>query len=107
MANRSTPRSARSEAMARSWATRKANAAAEAAWLEKPVCLCGCGEAVARHRNPDRQRLFRPGHDMRLKAVAAGILAGEIPKHAIPDIARVLKNRIRFLRKPSQLNRAF
>ena len=82
------------EAMARAWARRKANAAAESAWWQQPVCLCGCGEALARDRNPERQRLFKPGHDGRLKSVAAGIVAGEVPKHAIPYAARVSKKRI-------------
>jgi len=93
--------------MARAWEKRKANAAAEAKWFEKPVCLCGCGEPLVRHRNPERQRLFKPGHDARLKAVAAGVLVGEVPKSAIPEIARVLKNRIGFLKTKPELLKAF
>src|SRR5260370_36405229 len=60
--------STRSDMMARAWAKRKANASAEAAWFQKPICLCGCGEALVRHRNSEKQRLFRPGHDQRLKS---------------------------------------
>jgi hypothetical protein len=80
------------------------NAAAEATWFQKPVCLCGCGEPLVRHRNPEKQRLFRAGHDARLKSVAAGVLAGEVPEHAIPEIARMLRSRIGFLRTRPELS---
>jgi len=97
----------RSDAMKRAWESRRAKSNSEAAWFEKPVCLCGCGEALARHKNPEKQRLFKPGHDARLKSVAAGVLAGEVPAHAIPEIARVLKSRIGFLRARPELAKAF
>src|ERR1035437_6883399 len=80
----------RSESMKRAWARRKSQVVTEVGWFQKPVCLCGCGEQLVRHRNPERQRLFKPGHDARLKSVAAGVLAGEVPEHAIPEIARML-----------------
>jgi hypothetical protein len=107
MTDRAVSTSKRSEAMARSWAKRRANAAALTAWWKRPVCLCGCGEALVRHRNPEKQRLFRPGHDARLKSVAAGVLASEVPKDTIPSAARVLKDRIGFLRTRPELSKAF
>jgi hypothetical protein len=97
----------RSAAMARTWARRKAQAAAEAAWFEKPICLCGCGESLARHHNPERQRFFRQGHDARLKSAAAGILSGELPESVIPEVTRMLKHRIGFLRTRPGLAKAF
>jgi hypothetical protein len=97
----------RIEGARRAWEVRKANAAAEASWFQKPCCLCGCGEPLVRHRNPERQRLFKPGHDARLKSVAAGVVAGEVPEHAIPEIARMLRNRIGFLRTRPKLSKAF
>ena len=107
MTNLESMVSMRSESMKRAWEVRKANAAAEAAWLQKPCCLCGCGEPLVRHPNPERQRLFRPGHDARLKSVAAGVLAGEVPEHAIPEIARMLRSRIGFLGTRPELSKAF
>lgn len=101
------PNSRRSAAMARAWATRKANAATASAWWQRPVCLCGCGVVLVRHRNPERQRFFRPGHDARLKSVAAAVLAGEIDRKQIPDAARALKDRLGFLKTRPELARAF
>src|ERR1019366_542742 len=97
----------RSESMKRAWAGRKSQVVTEVGWFQKPVCLCGCGEALVRHRNPESQRLFKPGHDARLKSVAAGVLAGEVPEHAIPEIARMLRSRIGFLRTRPELSKAF
>jgi hypothetical protein len=97
----------RSEAMKRAWERRRSKSTTEAAWFEKPVCLCGCGEPLVRHPNPEKQRLFRPGHDARLKSVAAGVLAGEVPKDAIPQVAKLLKDRIGFLRTKPELAKAF
>jgi hypothetical protein len=97
----------RSESMKRAWARRKSQVVTEVGWFQKPVCLCGCGEPLVRHPNPERQRLFKPGHDARLKSVAAGVLAGEVPEHAIPEIARMLRSRIGFLRTRPELSKAF
>ena len=107
MSDRPYDTSTRREAMARSWATRKANAAAESLWWERPVCLCGCGEQLVRHRNPDRQRLFKPGHDARLKSVAAAVIAGEVSGDTIPLAAKVLRDRIGFLKRRPELRKAF
>jgi hypothetical protein len=97
----------RIEGARRAWEVGKANAAAEATWFQKPVRLCGRGEPLVRHRNSERRRLFKPGHDGRLKSVAAGVLAGEVPEHAIPQIARMLGSRIGFLRTRPELSKAF
>jgi hypothetical protein len=42
-----------------------------------------------------------------LKPVAAGVLAGEVPEHAIPEIAKMLRSRIGFLRTRPELSKAF
>src|ERR1017187_938177 len=89
------------------WARRKAQAVTEVGWFQKPICLCGCEEALVRHPNPERQRLFKSGHDARLKSVASGVLAGEVLEHAIPEIARMLRSRIGFLRTRPELSIAF
>jgi hypothetical protein len=39
-----------------------------------------------------------------LESVAAGVVAGEVPEHANPEIARILKNRIGFLRMKPELS---
>ena len=105
--NNTTKSLTRSESMKRAWARRKSQSVTEVGWYENPTCLCGCGEPLVRHRNPERQRLFKAGHDARLKSVAAGVLAGEVPEHAIPEIARMLRNRIGFLRTRPELLKAF
>ena len=97
----------RIEGARRAWEVRKANAAAEATWFQKPCCLCGCGEPLVRHPNPEKQRLFKPGHDARLKSVAARAVAGEVPEHAIPVIAKMLRSRIGFLKTRPELSKAF
>ena len=97
----------RIEGARRAWEVRKAIAAAEAIWFQNPTCLCGCGEPLVRHPNPEKQRLFKPRHDARLKSVAAGVQAGEVPERAIPEIARMLRSRIGFLRTRPELSKAF
>jgi hypothetical protein len=93
--------------MKRAWARRKSQAVTEVGWSENPICLCGCGEALVRHRNPEKQRLFKAGHDARLKSVAAGVRSGEVPEHAISEIARMLRSRIGFLKTRPELSKAF
>jgi len=99
--------SPRSEAMRKAWATRKALAAAEAAWFEYPVCLCGCGEALVRHKTREKQRFFRVGHDAKLKSVAGKVMWHEADRAAIPQIARTMKAHLVFLQKDSELAKAF
>jgi len=99
--------SPRSEAMRKAWATRKVRAAAEAAWFEHPVCLCGCGEALVRHKSREKQRYFRVGHDAKLKSVAAKVMRHEADRAAIPEIARTMKAHLALLQKDSELAKAF
>ena len=93
--------------MKRAWARRKSQSVTEVGWYENPTCLCGCGEPLVRHPNPEKQRLFKPRHDARLKSVAAGVQAGEVPEREIPEIARMLRSRIGFLRTRPELLKAF
>jgi len=99
--------SPRSEAMRKAWVTRKALAAAEAAWFQSPVCLCGCGEALVRHKSREKQRFFRIGHDAKLKSLASKVLRHEADRAAIPEIARIMKAHLAFLQKDSELAKAF
>lgn len=99
--------SPRSEAMQKAWAKRRASAAAEAEWFEHPVCLCGCGEALAVHKSRDKQRFFRPGHDSKLKSVAAKIVKGEADRNAIPAVAKLMKAHLAFLQKDAELAKVF
>ena len=83
--NNTTKSITRSESMKRAWARRKSQAVTEVGWYENPTCLCGCGEPLVRHRNPERQRLFKPGHDARLKFVTVQVVsaatgAGKVPQ---------------------------
>src|ERR1035437_468362 len=105
--NKNTKSLTRSESMRRPWARRKSQAVTEVDWFRKPVCLCGCGEPLVRHPNPEKQRLFKPGHDALLEFVAAGVLEGGVPEHANPEIARMLRSRIGFLRTQPELSKAF
>ena len=99
--------SPRSAAMRKAWVTRKALATAEAAWFEHPVCLCGCGEALVRHKSREKQRFFRPGHDAKLRSVAGKVLRHEADPNAIPEIARTMRAQFAFLQKDSELAKAF
>jgi hypothetical protein len=42
-----------------------------------------------------------------LESVSAGVLKGGVPEHANPEIARILRNRIGFLRMRPELSKAF
>ncbi len=131
-------KSARSIALTKAWARRRAEtAAAKAAglptpepntkrnksarskgnaetteneisnWEARPTCLCGCGGELVRHKNPIRQKLFIVGHDARLKSTAAKVIRGELPRTAISNTTRELRNRIGFLRTRPELIAAF
>lgn len=74
--------------------------------LEKKVGLIQSGvDQKAYQRGFERSAFGRNGSPG--PQVAAGIVADEIPEHAMPDIARVLKNRIGFLRTRPELAKAF
>lgn len=99
--------SARSESMKRAWIARRTSAQKLAAWHERPTCLCDCGALLTKATSPKGQRLFRQGHDARLKALAAQVVRGEAPASRIPVIARLMRNRIRFLKTRPELMKAF
>ena len=82
-------------------------AAAETAWFKNPVCLCGCAVALVRHKSREKQRFFRPGHDAKLKSVAAKVLRREADRSAIPEIARAMKAHLAFLKKDAELAKVF
>jgi len=81
--------------------------AAVADWFEHPVCLCGCGEALARHHLERRQRRFKQGHDAKLKSMAAQILRNELGRDAMPEITKLMVDYIPFLEKHPELRKAF
>jgi hypothetical protein len=78
-----------------------------AAWIEHPVCLCGCSESLVRSTSEARQSLFKPGHDSRLKSLAARVVKGTASPDEIPAIARALQERIGFLKSRPELAAAF
>jgi len=96
----------RSESMKRAWIARRTSAQKLAAWHERPTCLC-CGAPLIKASSAKTQRLFRQGHDARLKALAAQVIRGEAPASHIPVIARLMRNRIGFLKTKPELMKAF
>jgi hypothetical protein len=96
----------RSEAMKQAWIARRSSAAKLAAWHERPTCLC-CGALLVKSTSAKTQRLFKQGHDSRLKALAAQVIRGEAPASKIPVIARLMRNRIGFLKTRPELMKAF
>jgi len=75
--------SSRSDAMKRAWIARRTTAQKLAAWHERPTCLCDCGALLvrasaklsfAKSASAKTQRLFKQGHDARLKALAAQVI---------------------------------
>jgi hypothetical protein len=98
--------STRSESMKRAWIARRTTAQKLAAWHERPTCLC-CGALLTKSTSAKTQRLFKQGHDSRLKALAAQVIRGEAPASHIPVIARWMRNRIGFLKKRPELMLAF
>lgn len=71
--------SARSDAMKRAWIARRTSAQKLAAWQERPTCLSDCGALLTKSASAKSQRLFKQGHDSRLKALAAQVIRGEAP----------------------------
>lgn len=101
------PESTRSEAMRRAWTVRRSAAEKIAQYYVRPVCLCGCGELLAKADSEKSQRLYRPGHDARLKSLARRVIAGETPAQKIPVVARLMHKRIGFLKSMPELASAF
>jgi len=67
----------------------------------------GAGARFFKADSEKSQRLYRPGHDARLKALARKVIAGEIPGQKIPVVARLLQKRIGFLKTMPELAAAF
>jgi hypothetical protein len=101
------PETTRSESMRRAWTVRRSTEEKIAQFYERPICLCGCGELLLKADSEKSQRLYRPGHDARLKALARKVIAGEIPGQKIPVVARLLHKRIGFLKTMPELAAAF
>jgi hypothetical protein len=101
------PTSARSEAMRKAWAKRRANAGVEVEWLAHPVCCCGCGAGLEVAKNPDRQSSFKPGHDSSLKSLLRKINRGEAKREDIPQAARVNAARIKFIQADPEFQKVF
>ncbi len=93
--------------MRRAWMVRRSAVEKIEKWYERPVCLCGCGELLVKADSEKTQRLYKPGHDARLKALARKVVAGEIPAQKIPAVARLLHKRIGFLKTMPELAAAF
>ena len=93
--------------MKRAWIARRTTAQKLAAWQERPTCLCNCGALLVKATSSKGQRLFKQGHDARLKALAAQVIRGEAPASRIPVIARLMRNRIGFLKTRPELMPAF
>ena len=90
----------RGAAMAKVWAARREFAA-------NPVCCCGCGAKLAVSKDPERQRLFRQGHDGRLHKLLRQVLRGEASRQDIPVVARANLARIGFVQKDREILNAF
>lgn len=95
--------SKRSEAMKAAWEARRSEGAKVARWLETPICLCGCGAPLKKAKSATAQSNFRPGHDSVLHGLATKVLRGEADLMAIPEVARLLRRRIGFLKTNSEL----
>lgn len=91
----------RSESMKAAWDARRSQAAKVAAWIESPTCLCGCGADLKKAKSADGQSNFKIGHDSVLKQTAI-----KMPNE-VPEIARIMRNRIGFLKTRPDLMKAF
>jgi hypothetical protein len=72
-----------------------------------PTCCCGCGERLEVSKNPDRQKLFKPGHDGRLHALLKRVMRGEATRQKVPAEARANLGRIKFIQTDRELKKAF
>jgi hypothetical protein len=91
----------RSESMKAAWDARRSQAAKIAAWTEKPTCLCGCGAELKKAKSPAAQSNFKAGHDAVLKATALK------RPNEVPEIARIMRHRLGFLKTRPELMKAF
>jgi hypothetical protein len=100
----------RSEAQKAAWAKRRAKKMTGMTveqFMEAPSCLCGCGEELPKASKPERQRLYRPGHDARVKGQALRIVRGQEDATPLHPAARAMKAYIGFLASRPELAPAF
>jgi hypothetical protein len=93
--------SSRSESMKAAWDARRSHAAKVAAWAERPTCLCGCGAELKKAKSRAAQSNFKAGHDAVLKAIALK------RPNEVPEIARIMRHRLGFLKTRPELMKAF
>jgi hypothetical protein len=99
-----------SERMKMSWANRKAKKQTGMTvdqFMEAPCCLCGCGEELPKATAPERQRLYRPGHDARVKGQALRIVRGQDDATPLHPAAKAMKAYVGFLASRPELKPAF
>jgi hypothetical protein len=77
------------------------------AWVDHPVCLCGCEGPLVRIKRTRKQQCFLQGHEAKLKALALKVVRGEASPDEIPDYVKNLRGLIRFLKKMPELRKAF
>ena len=90
----------RSASMAKVWEGRRA-------WSMSPTCCCGCDQRLEVAKNPERQTLFKIGHDAALKSILRKVLSGEVPRESIPQAARANLARIKFIQANPEFKKAF
>ena len=99
--NKSPKKSAtRASAMAKVWEGRRQ-------WAMAPTCCCGCDARLALAKNPEQQKLFKPGHDAALKSLLRKINRGEAKREDIPQEAWANLARIKFIQADPEFQRAF
>ncbi len=96
-----TSTSNRSESMKAAWNARRSQAAKVARWTGHPTCLCGCGAELKKAKLSAAQSNFKAGHDAVLKATALKRL------NEVPEVARIMRHRICFLKTRPELMKAF
>ena len=57
-----------------------------------PKCACGCGQKLS-----DPKKVFRIGHDGKLKKILRAVLRNELPLEAVPTEAVLRHREIRFI----------
>jgi hypothetical protein len=96
---------AKSAAMKRAWAARRAADEMVARWTEKPICVCG-GQ-LEKAAKASAQTMYLAGHDAKLKAKALNVIRGKAEPDTIPEIAKALRNKLGFLKTRPELVPAF
>ena len=90
----------RSEAMKAAWATRKAAKAGAMTveqFMANPRCLCSCGAELPQSKRPEKQTLYAPGHDARVKGQLLKVVRGEAAASSINPAVRTMKAFVKFL----------